>query len=229
MSVLRNKRLVVRLGALPCLTFLMSMFPVTGTPQGTGETIVTNYAVLERISGEAIDELMGNMPAVEKGTLMLLDKERGVGAGIDTVFENELVRRMTDAGLRIATKPAAGEAAERSRFSFSYQIIRFNLQYPAIGRSHWIGAKEVERSAEVGIFARLIDSGSGEIVWVGDTQKKYDDTIAYSILERVEDPQLEFTRPQRNEIRLSRIIEPVVVTGIVVGLVYLFFSNQSGD
>ena len=131
--------------------------------------------------------------------------------------------------MRVAAKTAADDKAERPAFSFSYQIIRFALTYPAIGRSHWIGAKEVDRLAEVGVFAKLIELERGEIVWVGDTQKKYDDTIAYSILARVEDPQLEFTRPQRNEIRVSRVVEPVVVTGIVVGLVYLFFSNQSND
>jgi len=220
---------IARTGAVLCLTVLIATFPATSSPQGAGETIVTNYEVLERVAAEAVDELMDNMPSVPRGTLLLLTKEKGIGAGIDKIFENVLVRRMTDAGMRVAAKAPESDAAERPGYELSYQIIRFTLKYPGIGRSYWIGAKEAERLAEIGIFAKLVENSSGEIVWVGDTQKKYEDRIAYSLLDRVEDPQHEFTRPPRHEIRWSRIVEPVVVGGIVVGLVYLFFANQDNN
>ena len=35
--------------------------------------------------------------------------------------------------------------------------------------------------------------------------------------------------PVRDEVKWGRFIEPVIVTGIVVGLVYLFFSNQDSN
>ena len=38
-----------------------------------------------------------------------------------------------------------------------------------------------------------------------------------------------FTKPERETKKWGRIVEPVVVSGIIVGLIYLFFSNQSGD
>ncbi|MDD3643118.1 MAG: hypothetical protein PHQ19_06625 [Candidatus Krumholzibacteria bacterium] len=218
-----------RTGALLCLTVLLATFPATSSPQGAGEAIVTNYGVLERIAAEAVDELMDNMPSIAQGTLILLTKEKGIGAGIDKIFENVLITRMTDAGMRVSVKAPESDAAQRPGFELSYQIIGFNLKYPGIGRSYWIGAKEVERLATIGIFAKLVESGPGEIVWVGDTQKKYEDRIAYSLLDRVEDPQHDFTRPPRNEVSWSRIIEPVVVGGIVVGLVYLFFANQDNN
>lgn len=226
MSLLRDRRVIARTGALLCLTVLMASLPATSSPQGAGEAVITNYEVLERIAAEAVDELIDNMPAVPEGTLLLLTKEKGIGAGIDKVFENVIVRRMTEAGMRVSVKPPEPDSAQRPGFELSYQIIGFSLKYPGIGRSYWIGAKEVERLAEIGIFAKLIESGPAEIVWVGDTQKKYEDRIAYSLLDRVEDPAQDFTRPPRNEIRWSRIVEPVIVGGIVVGLVYLFFANQ---
>lgn len=221
--------MIARTGVVLCLTILIATFPATSSPQGAGETIVTNYEVLERVAAEAVDELMDNMPSVPRGTLLLLTKEKGIGTGIDKIFENVLVRRMTDAGMRVAAKAPESDAAERPGYELSYQIIRFALKYPGIGRSYWVGAKEAERLAEIGIFAKLVENGPGEIVWVGDTQKKYEDRIAYSLLDRVEDPQHEFTRPPRHEISWSRIVEPVVVGGIVVGLVYLFFANQDNN
>jgi len=225
----RDERLLVRTAVVLCLALLITTFPAVSSPQGTGEQTITNYEILEKIAGEAIDELSGNMPRIERETVVLIRKEGGVGSGIDKVFENELVRKMTGAGLRIASKTADSDQTEVSRYVFSYQIINYSIKYPDIGRSYWIGAKEVERLAEVGIFAKLLDSATGEILWVGEAQKKYEDRIAYSLLERVEDPSHDFTMPVRDEIRWGRFVEPVIVTGIVVGLVYLFFSNQTSN
>ncbi len=229
MSRFRNEKFRARTAAVVCLVFLMTVLPAVSSPGGTGERTLTNYQVLTKIADEAIDELMGNMPPKVKDAVIFLRKEGGVDTDIDKVFENELIVGMTDAGMRIATKTGDSNPAEKSDYMFSYQIVKYYIEYPEIGRSYWIGAKEVERLAEVGVFAKLLDSKTGEIVWVGETQKKYKDRIAYSLLERVEDPAREFTMPARHEIRWGRFVEPVIVTGIVVGLVYLFFSNQESN
>lgn len=229
MNRFRDERLLVRTVSMLCLALVITTLSAVSSPQGTGEQTITNYEILEKIAGEALDELAVNMPSIASETVILIRKEGGVSSGIDKVFENQLVRKMTGAGLRIADKTAAGDQTETSEYIFSYQIITYYVKYPDIGRSYWVGAKEVERLAEVAIFAKLLDSSSGEIVWVGEAQKKYEDRIAYSLLERVEDPDRDFTVPVRDEIKWSRLVEPVVVTGIVVGLVYLFFSNQDSN
>ncbi len=229
MNRFRDERLLARIAAVLLLAIVITTFPAVSSPQGTGENTITNYEILEKIAGEALDELAVNMPSIARETIILIRKEGGIDSGIDKVFENELVRKMTTAGLRIASKTPEVEQTERPEYVFSYQIISYSVKYPDIGRSYWVGAKEVERLAEVGIFAKLLDSSTGEIVWVGEAQKKYEDRIAYSLLERVEDPAHDFTMPVRDEIRWSRFVEPVVVTGIVVGLVYLFFSNQDSN
>jgi hypothetical protein len=217
------------MAAVLCLALLITMFPAVSSPQGTGEQTITNYGILEKIAGEAIDELARNMPGVERETVFLLRKEEGIDSDIDDVFENELVRKMMEADFRIASSSSGAPQAEVSEFVFSYQILNYSIKYPEIGRSYWVGKKEVKRLAEVGVFVKLIDSATGEIVWVGEAQKKYEDRIAYSLLERVEDPTHDFTMPVRDEVRWGRFVEPVIVTGIVVGLVYLFFSNQDSN
>ncbi len=229
MNRFRDEKFLARMAAILCLAILITTFPAVSSPNGTGENTITNYEVLEKIAGEALDELTSNMPSIARETILLIRKEGGISSGIDNVFENELVRKMTKAGLRIASKTADTEQEAVSEYVFSYQIISYSIKYPDIGRSYWVGAKEVERLAEVGIFAKLLDSATGEIVWVGESQKKYEDRIAYSLLERVEDPAHDFTMPVRDEIRWGRFVEPVIVTGIVVGLVYLFFSNQDSN
>ncbi|MCK4549699.1 MAG: hypothetical protein KAU49_06005, partial [Candidatus Krumholzibacteria bacterium] len=184
MNHFRDERLLVRTAAMLCLAILITTFPAVSSPQGTGEQTVTNYDILEKIAGEALDELAMNMPSIARETIVLVRKEGGIDPGIDKVFENELVRKMTTAGLRIASRTPEVEQTERPEYVFSYQIISYHVKYPDIGRSYWVGAKEVERLAEIGIFAKLLDSSTGEIVWVGEAQKKYEDRIAYSLLER---------------------------------------------
>ncbi len=226
MRISRNKRIFGRIAATLCLTMVVSTLTAASSPGGTGENVPTNLQMLEMTAEDAVDELMANMPDLPKGTLVALTKESGVGDDIDRVFENVMKKRMMSSGLRVALRKKGEQYEENPSYEMTYQIIRFALKYPEIGRSYWLGAKEVERLAETGVFAQLIDLGSGEIVWVGDTSKTREDRIAYSMLQRVEDPQLDFTQPQRNELKLGSLVEPVVVTGIVVGLVYLFFSNQ---
>ena len=50
-----------------------------------------------------------------------------------------------------------------------------------------------------------------------------------SLLDSVEDEEYAFCKPTRNEFKWSRLIEPLAVAGIITGLVFLFFSNQSEE
>ena len=87
----------------------------------------------------------------------------------------------------------------------------------------------MERNARIHLFVQLVDIKSGDIIWIGETEKTFNDVIPYSFLDKVEDETYSFTKPERSEFSLSKLIQPVIVTGIVSGLVYLFFSNQSNE
>jgi hypothetical protein len=213
-----------------CTVALFVAFTASSAPSEPEERISTNFEVIENTAASAVSELISNMPVVPKGAMIELLKSRGVGE-IDFVFENVLLRRMRESGYRVSimAPEQKGEQQADSRYRLSYQVIRMSLAYPKIGRRYWFGAKEVERLAEIGIFAQLADLGSGDILWVGDAQKKYQDTISYGQLGAVEEEQYAFTMPKRDELRWSRLVEPIIVTGIISGLVYLFFSNQSDE
>jgi len=92
-----------------------------------------------------------------------------------------------------------------------------------------LGSKVVERAARADVFVQFVDLATGDVVWVKEIHKEYKDTIEYSELKLVEEAQYDFTRPSRSEFKMTRLLEPLVVGGIVVGLVYLFFSNQSSN
>ncbi|HSG27642.1 MAG TPA: hypothetical protein VLA34_04115 [Candidatus Krumholzibacterium sp.] len=229
MSFFRKRTIISRIAGPVCLAMVFTAIPALSDPSGTGEKLVTNYEILEKISVEAIEELMDNMPSIEEDALILLFKGKGSGA-IDEVFTNVLIKRFMEAGKRIATKlPSESDTSGGHDYEFNYQLVRLNIKYPDIDRSYWIGSKRVERLAEIGIFAQLIDASTGDIIWVGETRKNYEDTISYRLLDRVEDPALSYTMPARKELKWGKAVEAVVVTGIVSGLIYLFFSNQDSN
>lgn len=213
-----------------CAVALFVVLTASGAPSEPEERVSTNFEILENTSKRAVDELFANMPAIPPGAAIELVKARGVGE-IDFIFENVLLRRMQEGGYRVSAGVPGQEddGGNGSRYRLSYQIIRMSIVYPRIGRRYWFGAKEVERLAEIGIFVQLADLESGDIVWVGDAQKKYHDTIRYAQLKVVEEAQYAFTMPERDELRWGRLVEPIIVTGIISGLVYLFFSNQSDE
>ena len=211
------------------LVCLFTSFSVSSSPQKTGEQISTNLEILQDISGKAFDEIMANMFNIEKGSSVLLMKDRGVG-DIDFVLDNVILKTLNDAGLRVRERieKKEGETVNPD-YILKYQIVRMSFSYPDIGRNWLIGEKEVERLAEISLFVQLVDGETGDTVWIGEAEKQFNDVIPYSLLERVEDQEYAFTRPERDEWTWTSFIEPVVVTGIVTGLVYLFFSNQSNE
>lgn len=230
MGMFRSDRSLRRILGFLCLFCFAAVHPVSSSPSGTGESITTNFDILENLSGSVTSELISNMPVLPADALVYLQKDKGVGE-VDFVLENVMLVTFRDAHIKVTQENPRERLPNESlpTYRLSFQIIRMSLTYQKISRRYWLGAKEVERSAEIDVFAQLVDMKSGDIIWVGDTHRDYEDVIGYSLLEKVEDPEYGFTRPERKELRWSRLIEPMVVGGVVIGLVYLFFSNQSND
>ena len=211
------------------LVCMMTSLSVSSSPQKTGEKVSTNLEILQKISKDAFDEIMDNMVDIEPGSTVLLVKDRGVG-DIDFVLDNVMLKLLNQNNIKVREK--MGEQAGELKgldYILKYQIVKMSFSYPDIGRSWLIGEKEVERFAEISLFVQLVDADTRDTVWIGESEKQFNDVIPYSLLEKVEDQEYEFTKPQRQEWTWSSFIEPVVVTGIVGGLVYLFFSNQSNE
>jgi hypothetical protein len=69
----------------------------------------------------------------------------------------------------------------------------------------------------------------GRVLWFGEAQRERRDEFDYGDAARVEEGSYQFARPVMPSGGWGRYAEPVFVTGIIVGLIYLFFSNQSDN
>jgi len=185
--------------------------------------------VLAGISEDAARGLVAAIQTVPSGSVVRLAKAKGAGDA-DFLLENAFIEQLRAAGFRTGLEVKTQEApADSGAYAISYQVIRLSMVYPRISRRYWFGTKEVVREARADVTAQLIDRRTGEVIWIREGSGRYGDVIPYSLLSFVEEKQYDFTRPARNEFKMSRVVEPIIVAGIVVGLVALFFSNQSGQ
>jgi len=123
--------------------------------------------------------------------------------------------------------PVTQSSDDPNRLVLTFQNIAFGIAYPDVYRSHLVGGKHVKRRADVRVHATLTDGQSGQVLWVGEAARERQDEFDFDDSARVEQGLYQFSRPVLPGGGWGKLAEPVFVTGIVVGLIYLFFSNQS--
>jgi hypothetical protein len=187
--------------------------------------VVSNLDLMSKLTGEAARELVESVPGdVEWSDVTLAGFTR------DEQYQftdNVFARVLTSAGHTVYESGQKGSTTvEKAPLRLEYQALNFGLSYPKIYRPYLIGGKRVKRKAEVHLLAKLIDPADGSVKWIGETSRSHEDRFPYGDLAAVEAGTFAFTKPPRSSTKWGKIVEPVVVTGIIVGLIYLFFSNQ---
>jgi len=215
------------------------LVPILMSPSSVsaGDPVQSNFEIMRALTAQVTDELVLSFPPDTAARELWLAPSGG-----DERYEfisNILMKSLTTRGYRahgpVVRSPSdsSGSAAvsaaawERSGLRLEFQAIDFSLRYPKIYRSFLIGGKEVKRSAGVRVLVKLVDPRDGLVVWMGEASRSNDDRFSYGMIEEVETGLYQFTKPPRESRKWGRIVEPVVVSGIIIGLIYLFFSNQS--
>lgn len=136
---------------------------------------------------------------------------------------NIFTSTFTAKGLTVYQSNVTGELL----YSVEFQALTFDLKYPKVYRSWLFGGKRVKRRASVTILATVYDPATGSVVWVGQGTRESVDEFPHGDVARVQEGTFNFARPELPTSGWSKLVEPVFVGGIVVGLIYLFFSNQN--
>lgn len=208
--------------ALACLAF--------AKPALAGDPAISNIDLMKKLTGDTVDEILAQVPRGFESHDVVL-----VPYAVDEQYEfidNVFTRILTSRGFRVydgAGAKANDKARAAGGFRLEYQAMDFNLAYPKIYRSYLIGGRRVKRTADVRLVARVVDPGDDSVVWVGEAGRSHKDQFSYGELPAVEAGVFAFTKPPRKTTNWAKIAEPVVVSGIIVGLIYLFFSNQTNN
>lgn len=122
------------------------------------------------------------------------------------------------------TEPA-GPAPE-SEHVFRYRVVELGVSYPDSYRKNILGSRQVQRLAKVNLNARLLEGRRERVLWSGTGDAALSDIVPSGKLSLLEGEST-FTRPTLTGKGLSGLVEPALVTGIVAGLIYLFYTNQN--
>ena len=194
------------------------------SPALADKAVISNHELMDKLAAEVARELMNSVSSdIGMGHVTLVPQEKGQHYD----FVNHVFTRiLTWTGHKVYS-PGAQKGGEGSMLRFEYWVLDFDLSYPKIYRSYLIGGKKVKRSADVKLLAKLIDPSDESVAWIGEASRSHEDQFAYKLLPDVEAGMFAFTKPPRTTTKWGKLVEPVVVGGILVGLIYLFFSNQN--
>ena len=115
----------------------------------------------------------------------------------------------------------------RPEFVLRFRIVEFEVAYPDNYRTSPLGSRKVQRRASVSILAHLLRGQRENVVWVGNGDVERMDVVPSSKLPLLEGPSYPFDAPALETRGMGSLVEPALVTGIVVGLIYLFYTNQN--
>jgi len=211
------------------------------------ETVSSNLDLMTSLTADVVAELYQKFgPSLDGRSLEL----KPFAGSEDYVFVgNVLTTELTRSGVQVVrsgaeapvTRSAAldslaapGPAGDpfdvaKGGLVLQFQNVAFEVAYPDVYRSHLVGGKKVRRTASVRVFATLTDAANGRVLWTGEAERSRADEFDRDDAARIEYGTYAFVRPAEPSGGWGRYVEPVFVTGIVVGLIYLFFSNQSGN
>jgi hypothetical protein len=122
---------------------------------------------------------------------------------------------------------AESEEEPRPEYVLRFRVVQFEITYPDNFKTSPLGSRKVQRLASVSVMAHLLRGDREDVVWVGSGDVERIDTVPASKLPLLEGPNFPFTQPVLETGNLGSLVEPVLVTGIVAGLIYLFYTNQN--
>lgn len=203
----------------------LAVRPTTGNDQ-----LLSNLDLMTNLGTKVVENMLSGIdPQLIEGGIRL---KPFAAAESYRLLNNVFVSVFKSKGIKIyapASAPGQPVMAEEDEVPLllEYETLDFSLAYDKIYRSYLIGGKRVKRRAELKILARLVTEPDSEILWVGEKSAGHADQFSLGDVGKVEAGTYQFTKPARPSTGWGKLVEPVFVSGIIVGMIYLFFSNQS--
>jgi hypothetical protein len=190
----------------------------------------SHLSVLSDLAREVADEAVTKMRIPDGSEIHLKQVETH---DANWLVKSVLVEELTSRGHVVrsgSTPPSAAVLGDTSRqvFEVGYRIVSCNTSIPRSWREWVVGRRMVERRSAVDIRFELSDRTKA-IVWAGGVQRERREIIDGSRLRDLASQGQSFATPEFEPGGWDKIFEPVIVAGIVGGLIYLFYTSRSTD
>lgn len=166
-------------------------------------------------------------PAVPSGTETMAELQARQRA--QAAAKPEAVFDPGTGGAAAAGAPAGGAAPAAVVDGLPLLVVHpdeARVDYPRLYRSGLFGGMMVERRAITRLSARLLRPQVRAVYWTSAADTSLADHVAKSEVKLLEDPQRAETRGTVPSQSWQKVIEPVLVVVLVVGLVSLFYTNR---
>jgi hypothetical protein len=134
---------------------------------------------------------------------------------LDWAVEEALMGALDRAGFQVFRTAPGGDS---SAF--------FRCRTVDVGLTYQDKAGGVERVARVRIAYHLTQGDAGRVLVSGDDLGTAQDVVTASALPGLEGPELVPVWLKAREGLGSRLMEPALISAVVAGLIYLFYSSK---
>jgi hypothetical protein len=190
----------------------MIVWPISTSAQ---KLIPTNEEVVISSVREAAEKTMGNHR---------LDKihMRMAESGIDRPISYGIAEALRSLGAEVFGGGGGGELTN----SLTYDVLGFDFGYGKGASRGFLRKPMIKREFSARLRITISESIEGAILSLDDIAVSYVDDIEPRFADLVKSRDIPELAPDISGSNWTKIVEPVVVTAAVGGLVYLFFANR---
>ncbi|MGD8395761.1 MAG: hypothetical protein PVF43_09830 [Candidatus Eiseniibacteriota bacterium] len=197
----------------------VSGLAATGARADEDEGWALNYDQVRDVARRAVRDLLTEFPVPVPGTPIEL---RFANPHETSWMVKELVgEALAERGARVIADSLPGAV------ELELNVVELGLRYTGARRSFLFGPKRIERLAVATLAGSVLDPGDGTLAWRGEGRARAIDEVPAGKLSILEGQSYPFTRPVLPPSNIGHVLEPIIVSGIVVGLVFLFVSNRN--
>ena len=212
-----HEKTSVRFGSLGCCVAVL-LLSAAGTVGAA--YLPTNIDLVVETVEQAVDQALADMAFAEarpeQGASVLVQAEAEHEA--NWLVDHVLAQRLLARGFAVTLDSST---AETGSARLSYRVLDLGVT----GRSGLWGGR-VERRSRVTLALRLSSADDEILQWQNEQTVVTADRVPKREMDLLQTTDFEFARTDLDEQTWGRFVEPVLVSTVLGGLVYLFFSNR---
>ncbi len=199
------------IGVCTMMLFVLALAAAEENPL-TDEELV--YSCLKS-AGKRVASVLSDSGFTE---VCIIERPSIKGDNYDAVFVEAFSRSMVELGAKFFFKK---DEEGISAPTFFYRIVQHEMLMEE--KEQFLSEPLYVREARTAVAYRLLDPSSGEVLTMGEVEQTTTDKISKSEYLNLKKGM------KKSGISIMRFLEPAIVTAIVAGLMYLFYSQKSSE
>jgi len=205
-------------GAIHLLLLLLLSFPLPSSP--TSAPIPTNMDLIVATVEEATDRALANLDEVnmlagDGGAVLVVSQAKH---DANWLVEHVIIDRLLQRGLEVLSDSSA---AVPGNARIAFRILELGIR-----ATSGLRGITATRESHATVALQLSATGEETVTWQDETTVFREDLVPKDQLDLLQDSSYDFAKTELEEETWSKFAEPVIVSTVLGGLIYLFFSNR---